>query len=306
MKRPIADFLNNEPSYEPAHPMSSTAMNREINVFCDGLDHPEGLAFALDGTLYCGGEAGQIYRISPDGKSHEIVGDTGGFNLGLAFSPEGWLAICDGRKNCIWRFNLSNASLEVWASESGGKVLGGMNFPVFDAKGNLYASENGRWGEREGIVHRFQPNGKGEAWARDFHFANGLALDVAESFLYVVQSSKDDVLRVPILSDGRAGGSEAFVSGLTHVPDGLAFDAEGSLYVCCYGDNSIWKVNARGDKELVVNDPTSLLLNRATNMAFGGPRGQTLFVANLGGYQLSALELSVTGQALAGGEMWSV
>lgn len=272
----------------------------KIDTFCGGLDHPEGLAFAPDASLYCGGEAGQIYRIQSDGQHVETVGDTGGFHLGMAFSPEGWLAICDGRKNCIWKFNPEDRQVTAWATESGGRSLGGMNFPVFDRSGNLYASENGRWGEREGIIHRFRPDGSGEPWADGFYFANGLALDAAEESLYVVQSSKDDVVRVPIQSDGSPGSSEIYASGLTHVPDGLAFDVEGDLYVCCYGDNSIWKIDARGGKELLVDDPTSLQLNRTTNMAFGGPQGTTLFVANLGGYQIASIELAVKGQPLAG------
>ena len=34
-----------------------------FEVFATGLDHPECLAFYRDGTLWAGGEAGQIYRI---------------------------------------------------------------------------------------------------------------------------------------------------------------------------------------------------------------------------------------------------
>ena len=32
--------------------------------FADGLDHPEGVTAGPDGTLYAGGEAGQIYRVA--------------------------------------------------------------------------------------------------------------------------------------------------------------------------------------------------------------------------------------------------
>ena len=55
----------------------------KVGVFAQGLDHPEGLAVARDGTVYAGGEAGQVYRISPDGKKVEVLANTGGFCLGL-------------------------------------------------------------------------------------------------------------------------------------------------------------------------------------------------------------------------------
>ena len=47
-------------------------------VFADGspgpirLDHPEGVAVHADGSIWCGGETGQVYRITPDGSSVEL------------------------------------------------------------------------------------------------------------------------------------------------------------------------------------------------------------------------------------------
>jgi sugar lactone lactonase YvrE len=174
-----------------------------------------------------------------------------------------------------------------------------MNFPVFDRAGFLYASENGTWRKREGVVHRFTPEGRGEPWIKSLHFANGLALDAAESALYVAQSTKDNVVRVPVLSDGRAGRPSIYVEGISHVPDGLAFDANGFLYVSCYGDNRIWRISPNGEKSLLVEDPTSILLNRTTNLAFGGRGRRTLFVANLGGWHIAKISMPVAGQPLA-------
>ena len=45
-----------------------------------------------DGTIWAGGEAGQIYKISADGKDIKEVANTGGFILGIAFrrTAHGW------------------------------------------------------------------------------------------------------------------------------------------------------------------------------------------------------------------------
>ena len=70
-------------------------------VFYDGLltdprlDHPEGLAVHRDGSVWCGGERGQIYRITADGSSIEQVTSTYGFCLGMAFDSEDNLFVCD-------------------------------------------------------------------------------------------------------------------------------------------------------------------------------------------------------------------
>src|SRR5688572_26238651 len=66
-----------------------------VSMFVDGLDHPEGLAFAADGYLWAGGELGQVYRISPDGKQVDLVAECGGFSLGMAFDREGNLFVCN-------------------------------------------------------------------------------------------------------------------------------------------------------------------------------------------------------------------
>ena len=175
-----------------------------------------------------------------------------------------------------------------------------MNFPVFDKDGVLYVSESGTWGKRDGMVHRFTPDGRGETWLKNIHFANGLALDAAGSALYIVQSTKENVLRAPILANGKAGRPSIFVEDVAHVPDGLAFDSEGFLYVSCYGDNRIWRVSPKGKKSLLADDPTSTVINRATNIAFGGAGRKTLYIANLGGWHISMIRMQTPGQALAG------
>src|SRR5215203_1171138 len=96
-------------------------------VFYDGmlteprLDHPEGLAVAWDGSVWCGGELGQVYRIGPDGSSIEQVASTGGCCLGMAFDAEGRLYVSDSHAfkdpgPGIFRFELDGPG-ELWYEE---------------------------------------------------------------------------------------------------------------------------------------------------------------------------------------------
>src|SRR4051812_49651927 len=55
----------------------------EFTTLAEGLDHPEGAAVGPDGTVYAGGEAGQIYRIAADGTPEQYA-DTGGVLFGGA------------------------------------------------------------------------------------------------------------------------------------------------------------------------------------------------------------------------------
>ena len=82
-----------------------------VRVLAEGLDHPEGLALGLDGAVYAGGEAGQLYRLA--GWREALTGGapaeaeqfatTGGFVLGLALDGGGHVYACDHRRHQVLR-----------------------------------------------------------------------------------------------------------------------------------------------------------------------------------------------------------
>jgi gluconolactonase len=270
----------------------------EVRNFVTGLDHPEGVAAGRDGTLYAGGEAGQVYRISADGKKVETFAHTGGFCLGVTLDREDNLYICDLGRHALLKIRpLGEVSLVADSAE--GRKLATPNFSVFDCRGNLYFSDSGIWKQDNGVVYRLDADGKVRLFAPGpFHFANGLALDAAERYLYVVESNLDRVVRVEIRGDGTAGIPEVYAEGLARVPDGLAFDAESNLYVTTYASNCIYRVTPNGKVRLVCHDAENLLLCQPTNCAFGGPNFDQLFVSNLGRDHISVLDLKIKGQPL--------
>lgn len=270
----------------------------EVHNFVMRLDHPEGVAVWRDANVYAGGEAGQVYRISANGKNVETIGSTGGFCLGITLDREGNLYVCDLGKHAVIRMD-QQGIWKVLADCVGDRKLVTPNFSVFDSKGNLYFSDSGEWKQANGIVCRLSPEGKTELFSPGpLHFANGLALDAEEKYLYVVESNLDRVVRIEIRSDGSAGWPEVYAEGLARVPDGLAFDASGNLYVTTYASNCIYRVTPDRRVQLVCQDIENLLLCQPTNCAFGGPNFDQLIVANLGRDHLSVLDLKIKGQPL--------
>jgi sugar lactone lactonase YvrE len=96
----------------------------QISTFVEGIDHGECVAVHPDGSVWCGGEAGQIYRIDPSAKKVEEVANTGGFVLGLAFSPDATrLAICDVLRKAVLELELGTMKLATFAEAVGGLRL---------------------------------------------------------------------------------------------------------------------------------------------------------------------------------------
>ena len=75
----------------------------DLYVIASGLDHPEGVATGPDGTLWAGGEAGQVYRIDSEAGTATEVANTGGFVLGIAHDAAGRLYLCDAGRQAILR-----------------------------------------------------------------------------------------------------------------------------------------------------------------------------------------------------------
>lgn len=273
----------------------------QISVLADDLDHVECVAVHPDGHIWAGGEAGQIYKIAPDGSHVEEIANTGGFVLGIAFNPGAeWLAICDNKKHCVWKLDMENYRLSLFAEGAGDHRFNIPNYPVFDTEGDLYVSESGAFREKIGKVLKFSAGGQGRVWhAGPFNFANGLALSLDEQYLYVVCTWLPGVERIVINEDGSAGERSVFVTLPQTCPDGVAFDAEGNLYVSCYAPNRIYRVTPAQEVSLLIDDWEAHTLSNPTNIAFGGARFDQLYTANLGRYHVNQINFGVKGAPLA-------
>ena len=268
-----------------------------FETFAEGLDHSEGLAFDADQNLWAGGELGQVYRIDPTGKVAEIA-RLGGFCLGLTFSRQQELWICNSKLGAVQQIDRSGRLLQT-VDRVGERRLMTPNFSVFDNEGNLYLSDSGEWGQANGSIYRLRPDGKTEYFAGPFAFPNGLALSADERFLYIAESLKDDVIQLPILPNGNAGNPEVYAAGLARVPDGMALDAEGNIYVTCYATHNIYRVSRDREVSLFAFDPLGTMLACPTNVAFGPKGSKDLYVANLGRWHICRVRIDVSGQRLA-------
>lgn len=268
----------------------------QVAVVADGLDHPEGVAVGADGTLYAGGEAGQLYRIDHTTGAVEEIACSGGWILGLALDRDDVIVACDPKRRELLEIT-PEGEISVLSRGTAGRPMTNPNWPVFSDDA-LYVSDSGTWEGAEGRIYRIR-DGETELWCDALpRFTNGMALNGAGDALFVVESTGPSVSRVPILPDGTAGEPELVIELPGTVPDGLAFDEAGSLYIACYRPDRIYRLDRHGRLEVVAEDFQGTVVGAPTNVALGGRDGRDLFIASLARWHVGRLRVDVPGLPL--------
>lgn len=269
-----------------------------LDYIVSDLDHPEGVAYGRDGKLYAGGEAGQVYRIDPDSKTFEQIASTGGFGLGIAIDAADNLYICDMGVHAVVKVTPSGAT-STYSTGPQDNPLRVPNYPVFDASGNLYVSDSRDWGQSNGLIYRIKPSGQSAVWSDAASgYTNGMALSPDDRYLYVVESNPPQIMRIAINADGSAGQAEVVVRLPQTVPDGIAFDVQGNLYIACYAPDRVYRYSAAGELDILFDDWTRITLNAPTNLAFAGPGLDRLAISSIGGYALVWADVGARGHPL--------
>ena len=195
---------------------------------------PEDVIFIGD-DIVTGLEDGRIVRVSPDGWSIAVLGDTGGRPLGLEHYTDGRIVICDAIKGLLL-LDPDSGAIETLVP-AGSHDLRVCNNAAVAADGTIYFSDSSQRFELEhwtadllehsgtGRLLRRSPQGEIDVLAAGLQFANGVAL--SDDFVVVAQTGEYCLNRVR-LSDGRM---EPWVTNLPAFPDNLSSDDDGLIWV---------------------------------------------------------------------------
>lgn len=266
------------------------ALTGELRTLAEGLDHPEGVCWSPKSrSIYAGGEAGQVYRVQLEGGFEQVAEIPGGFILGLAVNADDVIYACDGNGQHVMRIDLRDGD----GPQPYGDSMVYPNYPAFDPDGNLWVSDSGDWGAANGALCRISPGGKlTERVVEGLDFANGLAID--DTHVYVIESKRPGVVRVPL----GGGPTNGVVELPQTVPDGLAFDSEGGLWISLYEPHSVLRMGRDGALGTMLADWTGLHVTSPTNIAFAGDELAVLVLASLSGWAVKAIDPGVHGRRL--------
>jgi sugar lactone lactonase YvrE len=266
---------------------------------------PEGLAVDNKNIFVGWAPIGQVAKIDKGNLSVSKYGSwpaiptNKGFMLGLDLDEQGMLyaaiaSLSPELKSGIYRLSSGGTGhADLFASHTN------MTFPndlLFDHQGRHFVSDS------TGTLFTVQPNGKVVKWLTDpllkgdRNFcppaelpldigANGIAFDKNGTSLFVVNTDRASIIRVPIMKDGSAGKPELFVGPdckNLNGADGIVVDKDGSIIIAVNKLNKIVRVSM--DKKITALDSDGILDFPASVKIDNGSAGQKhiLYITNFG------------------------
>ena len=257
----------------------------------------EGPSFDRDGNLWVTDIPwGRLFKITPDG-TLSVALEYDGEPNGLKFHRDGRAFIAD-HKHGIMVFDPKTGRIERFLDRGVVERFKGVNDLVFAANGDLYFTDQGMTGLQDpsGRVFRRRADGQLDCLLDGIPSPNGLALNQAETTLFVCVTRNNAVWRVPLLAGGGTAKVGIFIQMSGGVgPDGMAMDEEDNLAVCHVGFGTVWLFSRLGEPLYRIKSCAGLA---TTNCAYGGRDRRSLFITESATGSVLRAELAVPGRAL--------
>jgi sugar lactone lactonase YvrE len=242
---------------------------------------PEGITVDKEGNIYVSFmPLGQLWKYSPDGTESMLL-ELGEGAFGLAVDAPGnvYIAHFSG-VYCVLK---DGTTQQLPGTEN---ILW-PNALAFDKKGNLYVTDS-----TLGAIWRIPRGGSAEPWFQDVLLygldtippfspvgANGIAF--WHGSLYVANTEKGLIVRIPILKTGEPGEPQVIAEEGLYGLDGITLDVHGNIYAALVLQNKLVKIDPfTGDfTEILTTDDG---LNMPASLAFGTGKGnrQSVFFTN--------------------------
>jgi sugar lactone lactonase YvrE len=278
---------------------------------------PEGIATDRRGHIYAsssnltGTGPANICVLDSSGTIVDVIsvepatGKSAAQLLGMLFVPNEGLYVADIGGGRVIRVDVRTHAVTF--------VAGGFQAPnafARDRLGNLWVSDS-----FPGTITKIAPNGATTTYAYPVELAprgetpgfgaNGLAFDRHEQFLYVAETSRDQIYRIPYDNGNLGTKIELFAQGVNggalDGADGIAFDVKGNLYVCSNQSDEITVLDTAGRVIAEIRGTGADAFSSPASLVF---RGRTVYVANLALFHGGANQkLSVFTAAHAGASL---
>jgi len=290
----------------------------KTQVFATGLSAPEGPVALQDGSWLVvegGSERGCVTNISADGETKRVIKKTGRPN-GLAIDSDGVIWVAESKQPSLVRLTMEGKA-EVVATACNGEKFLFPNDLCFGPDGALYLTDSGVFIDEfapnnqiradymkvryDGRVYRIDVS-SGEVTKLDsgIKFTNGIAFG-PDRLLYVNETLTGNIYSYAWRGDEIAGPRTMFGNVIRpdatpgwKGPDGMAFSADGKLYVAVFGQKDVTVLGGNG--RVVERIETRGKL--PTNVAFAQAGQKRLHITEYEFGQMETVEVASDGLAL--------
>lgn len=280
----------------------------EIRHVGNDLSRPECVIAERDGTLWVSDNRAAFMRIGADGKQ-QLLGSMGGKPNGMAMGADGCIYMANIAHRKFYRVRRDGRH-EVFLDAVDGRPVGAANFVLRGPDDRLWLSVSTTHDPHlealdkdfpDGYVIRMDDAGAPRIVVRGLLFTNELRISAAGDFLCMAETRAGRVSRARLLSNGEVGPVELFgpdplaAGALT---DGVAYDAEGNLWVTDIAGNRIFVIDPSGSAETIFADPEGKRLDHPSSITFTGEDLRTVLVGSLTMQKLAAFRSPVAGQPM--------
>ncbi len=243
-----------------------------LETLCFGYGLIEGPREDAEGGLHFSDVTnGGVYRRARDGTIATVVPRRRGVG-GIALHADGGLVI-SGRDVChvregttrvlLGRESCSSLGFNDLFTASAGRVL------VGSLRSDPFAD-----GPRvPGSLHRIELDGTASELYGDVGLTNGIGLSPDGRTLYHSDTASTAILAHDLTAEGKATNRRVFAR-VDGMPDGLAVDEEGGVWIAVYGGGCVQRFAADGRLDGRVEVPALVV----TSLCFGGRDRRDLYV----------------------------
>lgn len=242
-----------------------------------GYRFTEGPAWSKDGYLiFSDTPSDRLFKWTP-GSPVEVFRTDAHGPAGNAFDAQGRLYTCETRSRRVTRTD-KNGKIEVLAERWEGKRLNAPNGIVAAKNGSVYFTDPA-FGEQSdhreldfhGVYH-IPPKGPMTLVAKFTGRPHGIAISPNGRTLYVSDADAKNIRAFDLDKNGEASNDRVLVPKIAGIPNGIAVDAQGNLWVPA---NGIGIYSPEGKRLHLIEAHES-----ASACTFGEADMKTLFLAS--------------------------
>jgi sugar lactone lactonase YvrE/Leucine-rich repeat (LRR) protein len=259
---------------EPTGDLAKRLASVKFELYAKAPGYSEGPTWRRGELFFC---SGALLRVDSQRKVHKYLDIN---PAGTVLRGDGHLLICDNKHKALLDVS-HDGKVGVVVEQFGMQTLRSLNDLTIDARGNVYWTdpEGSTLKTPVGSIFRVRPDGRVDRLATGLAFPNGLDVDPAGKYLYVIESQSKKILRYPVPADNDLlAKPEVFYDLGGSGGDGCAFDANGNFWVADYHRPET------GKGRITVLSPDARVLaylpvpaKVVSNIAFGGPGHDEIF-----------------------------